>query len=53
MYVLCVLSLENCVHSGVVRICTYGTAHIQVYKQMCVTHRDSRNFEDNSRVWLV
>ena len=31
----------------------YGTAHVQVYKQMRVTHRASRNFEDNSRVGLV
>ena len=25
----------------------YGTSHIQVYKQMHVTRRVSRNFEDN------
>ena len=31
----------------------YGSAHIQVYKQMCITRRASRNFEDNSRVGLV
>ena len=31
----------------------YGTAHIQVYKQTCVTHRALRNFEDNLRVGLV
>ena len=25
---------------------TYGTAHVQVYKKMCVTHHALRNFED-------
>ena len=31
----------------------YGTAHVQVYKQMHVTHHAFRNFEDNLRVGLV
>ena len=30
-----------------------ATAHVQVYKQMHVTHRAWRKFEDNSRVGLV
>ena len=32
---------------------SYGTTHIQVYKQTCVMRRASRNFEDNSHVGLV
>ena len=32
---------------------SYGTAHAQVYKQTHVTHRASRNFEDNLCVGLV
>ena len=31
----------------------YGTAHVQVYKQTCVTHCALRNFKDNSRVGLM
>ena len=31
----------------------YGTAHVQVYKQMRVMHCASRNFACNSRVGLV
>ena len=32
---------------------TYGTAHIQVYKKMHVTHRALRNFKDNLHVGLM
>ena len=28
-------------------VTVYSTAHVQVYKQTYVTHRASRNFEDN------
>ena len=31
----------------------YGTAHVKVYKQTCVTCCALRNFEDNLRVGLV
>ena len=31
----------------------YGTAHVQVYKLMCVTRRASRNFACNLHVGLV
>ena len=34
-------------------VCTYSTAHIQVYKLTRVMHHVSRNFACNSRVGLV
>ena len=34
-------------------ILVYGTADVQVYKQMHVTRRASRNIEDDLRVGLV
>ena len=36
-----------------VMLINYGTAHTQVYKQMCVMCRASRNFEGNLHIGLV
>ena len=32
---------------------SYGTAHVQVYKQTCVMHRALRNFENYLHVGLM
>ena len=54
MYVYLYVCLYVCMYVCMyVCVCIYDTAHVQVYKQTCVTCRTSRNFEDNLCIGLV
>ena len=48
-----VSSYSQIIASSLFAPLAYGTAHVQVYKQMRVTRHASRNFEDNLRVGLM